>query len=192
MTEKEKMLLGHLYYVNDLEIDKDFKRSKRIIRQINKTSEKHGKYRVRLFRKLLKSTGKNLWIETPFQCDFGYNITVGENFFANYDCIILDSNEVIIGNNVFLGPRVSIYTVNHPIDPNVRNKSLEYAKGIKIGNNVWIGGNTVINPGVNIGDNVVIGSGSVVTKNIPSYVIAAGNPCHVIRHLTTEEHCFGE
>lgn len=115
------------------------------------------------------------------------NISIGENFYANYDCIIIDVCNVNIGNNVFLAPRVCIYTAAHPIDAEVRNTGLEYGKEINIGNNVWICGNVVINPGVTIGDNVVIGSGAVVTKNIPSDVVAAGNPCKVIRKITGED-----
>ena len=187
MTEKEKMLLGELYYSDDIEIDRDFRCTKKLIDTINKTTADEGEYRIKLFRKLFKSTGNNLWIEIPFQCDFGYNIIVGENFYANYDCIIIDACEVKIGNNVFLGPRVCIYTVGHPIDFEIRNRGLEYGKRVYIGDDVWIGGNTVINPGVMIGNNVVIGSGSVVTKNIPSDVIAAGNPCKVLRKITEQD-----
>ena len=122
-------------------------------------------------------------IEPPFHCDYGYNIHVGEKFYANFDCIILDVGEVRIGKNCLLAPRVCIFTVGHPIDPELRSTGVEAAKPVIIGDNVWIGGNTVINPGVTIGDNVVIGSGSVVTKDIPSNVVAVGNPCKPIKTL---------
>ena len=122
----------------------------------------------------------------------GIIFQLGESFYANYDCIILDVNKVIIGNNVFFGPRVCIYSAGHPIDANVRNMLFEFGKPIKIGNDVWIGGNTIINPGIIIGNNVVIGSGSVVTKNIPDNVIAVGNPCKVLRSITDEDKLYWE
>lgn len=188
MTDKELMLAGLLYNANDLEIEKDFRKAKYLISKINCTTEE--KDRIALFKQLFKSIKGDFWIETPFQCDFGYNITIGNNFYANYDCIIIDACDVIIGNNVFLGPRVCIYTVGHPIDLRVRNTKLEYGERVHIGDDVWIGGNTVINPGVTVENNVVIGSGSVVTRNIPSGVVAAGNPCKVIRPITDSDYVF--
>lgn len=190
MTEKELMLAGYLYNANDTEIENDFKKAKCIIRKINNTTEEEIVIRKELYKKLFKRIGENFWIETPFQCDFGYNITIGDNFYANYDCIIIDVCDVTIGNNVFLGPRVCIYTVGHPIDRRIRDRQLEYGKKIHIGDSVWIGGNSVINPGIKIGNNVVIGSGSVVTKDIPSGVVAAGNPCKAIRIITDSECDF--
>ncbi len=187
MREIELMMSGHLYYADDKEINEKYKQAKQLIRMINKTTEKQWDYRVELLKKLFNKTGETLWIETPFQCDFGFNITLGDHFYANYDCIIIDACEVIIGNNVLLGPRVCIYTAGHPIDPDIRNLRLEYGKKVIIGNDVWIGGNTIITPGVEIGNNVVIGAGSVVTKNIPSNVVAVGNPCRVIRSITPED-----
>lgn len=187
MTEKELMLLGELYDSDDDEIYNDFIYAKALLDEINKTTTNEIDHRMNLFKKLFKNTGEKLWIEIPFQCDFGYNIAVGENFYANYDCIIIDACTVEIGDNVFLGPRVSIFTAGHPIDFGVRNKHLEYGKRIQIGDDVWIGGNTVINPGVTIGNNVVIGSGSVVTKDIPSGVIAVGNPCKVLREISVDD-----
>ncbi len=125
-----------------------------------------------------------------FYCDYGVNITVGKNFYANFNCIILDVNEVIIGDNVMFAPNVNIYTATHPIDKDVRNLYLEYGKKIIIGNDVWIGGNVVINPGVTIGDGTIIGAGSVVTKSMPSGVVAAGNPCKIIRKITDEDKVY--
>lgn len=130
---------------------------------------------------------KQLTVEQPFHCDYGSNIEVGENFFANYNLTILDVAKVVIGSNVQIAPNVSIYTAGHPLDPEARNSGYEYGIGITIGDNVRIGGNTVINPGVHIGSNVVIGSGSVVTKDIPDNAIAVGNPCRVLRYLTEED-----
>lgn len=126
----------------------------------------------------------------PFHCDYGKNIEVGENFFANYNCIILDVAKVTIGKNVMFAPNVSIYTAGHPIHPDSRNSGYEYGIPVTIGDNVWIGGSVVINPGVTIGNNVVIGSGSVVTKDIPDNVIAVGNPCRVIREITEEDRKY--
>ncbi|MEO6685093.1 MAG: sugar O-acetyltransferase, partial [Dyadobacter sp.] len=131
--------------------------------------------------KLFGSTGKEFWIEQRFHCDYGYNIHIGENFYANVGCTILDCAEVKIGDNVLFAPGVSLYTAGHPTDTEQRVAGLEYAHPITVGNNVWIGGGAIVLPGVSIGDNTVIGAGSVVTKNIPANVIAVGNPCRVIR-----------
>ena len=192
MTEKERMLAGKLYIADDKELAKDAKRSRRLTRLLNQSTEEDSKLRIQLIKELFKKTGENIWIEPPFRCDYGCHISVGENFYANYDCIILDVGDVESGDNVFLAPRVCIYTAGHPIDAGVRNTQLEFGKKVKIGNSVWIGGNTVVNPGVTIGDNVVIGSGSVVTKDIPSGVIAAGNPCKVIRKITEADRQYWE
>jgi maltose O-acetyltransferase len=143
-----------------------------------------------LIRQILGKAGKNVWIEAPFYCDYGYNIEVGDNFYTNFNCTILDVGRVIIGDNVMLAPNVAIYTAGHPIHPDSRNSGYEYGIGITIGNNVWIGGNTVVNPGVTIGDNTVIGAGSVVTKDIPANVVAAGVPCRVIREITEDDRKY--
>ena len=183
MTEKEKMLSGELYTVDD-ELRQEFLNAKRIARLFNSTTEEETEYRKKLLSELFEKVGEKIYIEPPFRCDFGCNISIGDNFYANYDCIILDVNKVKIGNNVKVGPRVCIYTAGHPIEAAVRNSFLEFGKPITIGNDVWIGGNSVINPGVTIGSNVVIGSGSVVTKSIPNNVVAAGNPCKVLHSIT--------
>ena len=192
MTEKERMLSEKLYIPMDEALAADCARSRRLVRLINGTTEEQAEYRGQLFKELFGRTGENLWVEPPFHCDYGCHISVGENFYANFDCIILDVCDVTIGDNVFLAPRVCIYTAGHPIDAGVRRRQLEYGKKVVIGNDVWVGGNTVINPGVTIGDNVVIGSGSVVTKDIPSGVIAAGNPCRVLRPITEEDTRYWE
>ena len=192
MTEKERMLSEKLYIPKDEALAADCARSRRLVRLINGTTEEQAEYRVQLFKELFGRTGENLWVEPPFHCDYGCHISVGENFYANFDCIILDVCDVTIGDNVFLAPRVCIYTAGHPIDAGVRRRQLEYGKKVVIGNDVWVGGNTVINPGVTIGDNVVIGSGSVVTKDIPSGVIAAGNHCRVLRPITEEDTRYWE
>lgn len=126
-------------------------------------------------------------VNPPFYCDYGSHIEVGKNFFANYNCTILDVAKVTIGDNCFMAPNVAIYTAGHPIYPDVRSAMWEYGKQVTIGDNVWIGGNTVICPGVNIGSNVIIGAGSVVTKDIPDWAVAAGNPCKVIRMITEDD-----
>ena len=188
MTEKEKMLSGKLYIGGACdELKKDFLKARKLTRLFNQTTEKQQDYRKKLLQKLFGKTYKNLYIEPPFHCDYGYNIFVGEKFYANFDCIILDVCKVKIGNNAFLGPRVCICSAAHPIDADTRNAMLEYAKPVTIGDNVWIGANSVINPGTTIGNNVVIGSGSVITKNIADNVIAAGNPCKILRQITKED-----
>lgn len=192
MSEKEKMLAGELYIAMDEELRNDFFKAKKLTRLYNRTTEEEGDYRKQLLRELFESTGENFYIEPPFRCDYGCHISIGENFYSNYDCIILDVCKVKIGNNVLFGPRVSIYAAAHPIDAEIRNTGLEYGKPVTIGDNVWVGGSTVINPGVTIGNNVVIGSGSVVTKDIPDNAIAVGNPCKVLRQITEEDKNYWE
>lgn len=138
-------------------------------------------------RKILGKTGKNPMILPPFHCDYGTNIEVGDNFFANYNFTVLDVAKVTIGDNVFVAPNVSIYTAGHPIHPKARNSMYEYGISVAIGSDCWIGGNVVICPGVNIANGAVIGAGSVVTRDIPANVVAAGNPCRVIREITDED-----
>lgn len=139
---------------------------------------------------ILGQTGEDVYIEAPFQCDYGKNIRVGEHFYANYNLVILDVAPVTIGRYAMLGPNVALYTAGHPIHPQARNSGYEYGLPITIGDNVWIGGNTVILPGVTIGDNVVIGAGSVVGRDLPGNVVAAGNPCRVVREIDGEERHF--
>ena len=143
-----------------------------------------------LIRQILGRTGKNVHIEAPFHCDYGYNIEVGENFFANYHFVVLDVGRVKIGDNAQIAPNVSIYTAGHPVHPESRNSGYEYGIAVTIGDNVWIGGNVCILPGVTIGNNAVIGAGSVVVRDIPDNVIAAGNPCRVIREITDADRDF--
>jgi len=192
MTEKEKMLSGKLYIASGEELKEDYLRAKRIIRLYNSSTEYDVEYRKQLIKELFEATGENFKIQDPFYCDYGSNISIGENFYANYDCIFLDVNKIKIGNNVQFGPRVSLYTAGHPIDKDIRNEQLEFGKPIIIGNDVWVGGNVVINPGVTIGSNVVIGSGSVVTKDIPDNVVAVGNPCKVLRKINENDKLIWE
>lgn len=186
-TEKEKMLQEDLYVAGDSELREDAKRSRQITRIFNQTTEEQIDYRTSLLKDLFKETGENIYMEPPFRCDYGSNISIGNNFYANFDCIFLDVAEIKIGENVMFGPKVNLLTPGHPIDAEVRNSGLEFGRKIIIGDNVWFGGNVTVNPGVTIGSNTIIGSGSVVTKNIPDNVIAAGNPCRVIRPITDED-----
>lgn len=189
MTEKELMLAEKLYRTDD-ELRKEAADSRHLIRLFNNTMPEQKDCRTQLLKQLFGKTGEHISIEPPFRCDYGSNTYIGENFYANFDCIILDVAEVHIGKNVLFGPRVCIFTAGHPIDSEIRNIGVEYGKKVIIGDNVWIGGNSVINPGVTIGSNVVIGSGSVVTKDIPDNTVAAGNPCRVIRSVTDEDKIY--
>ena len=190
MNQKERMVAGLPYkaWLDGLEDERLLCKKK--IYQFNLLPPDRRERIPELLRDLLGKAGKDIWIEPPFHCDYGWNIEVGENFFANYNLTILDVGKVTIGDNAQIAPNVSIYTAGHPIHPDSRNSGYEYGIPISIGNNVWIGGNTVILPGVTIGDNVVIGAGSVVTKNIPANMIAAGNPCRVIREITEEDRQY--
>ena len=190
MTQKEMMLSGMLYDSRDPQLREDAARSRRLTRLFNNTTEEQQDYRTQLLKELFGSTGENIYIEPPFRCDYGSNTYIGEDFYANFDCIILDVAQVHIGSHCLFGPRVCIYTPSHPIDADIRNTGTELGKPVTIGNNVWVGGSAVINPGVTIGSNVIIGSGSVVTKDIPDNVIAAENPCRVIRSITEEDKRF--
>lgn len=188
MREIERMVSGKLYIASDAEIQTKYLLAKKIMQEYNQTKYDDFTKRNELLKGIFENTGENFTVLPPIYFDYGFNISVGENFYANYDCIFLDVNKIKIGNNVFLAPRVSIFTAGHPIDKDVRNEQLEYGYSVEIGNDVWIGGNVIINPGVHIGNNVVIGSGSVVTKNIPDNVVAAGNPCKVIRAITNDDY----
>lgn len=184
MTEKTKMMMGEIYDANyDKELIAERTKAKDLCYAYNQLLPSKIEERSRLMREILGKTKGNFLIEQPFMCDYGYNIEVGENFYANHNLIILDGNKVKFGDNVFIAPNCAFYTAGHPLDVERRNKGLEYAKPITVGNNVWFGGNVCVLPGVTIGDNVVIGAGSVVNRDIPSNVVAAGNPCKVIKTL---------
>lgn len=180
MTEKGKMLAGEMYAPYDPQLTEERARARDTTFRFNHSDSPD---RCRLLRELFGKTGESFMVEPPFQCDYGCNIYVGENFFANFDCIMLDVCPITIGNNCMLAPRVSLYTATHPIDPADRNSGKEYGKPITIGDNVWIGGNAVINPGVTIGDNVVVASGAVVVKDVPDNVVVGGNPARILKTL---------
>lgn len=183
-SEKEKMLSGRLYKSFDAELLAERQRAKEIVFRYNSLQPSLVEERNELLRSLFGSVKGNFFIEPPFRCDYGCNIEIGENFYANYNLVILDCAKVTIGDNVLIGPNVGIYTAGHPLHFELRNEEWEFASPITIEDNVWIGGNVVLNPGVTVGRNSVVGSGSVVTKDIPANVVAAGNPCRVIREIT--------
>ena len=175
-----------LAYIADETVMEEQVRCRKILQQLNFADRSDFKKLADIVKELFGES-ENAWVNPPFYCDYGYNIEVGKNFFANYNCTIIDVAKVKIGDNCFMAPNVAIYTAGHPIYPDTRNSMLEYGKEVTIGDNVWIGGNTVVCPGVHIGDNVVIGAGSVVTKDIPAWSVAAGNPCRVIRKITEKD-----
>lgn len=182
-TEKEKMLSGELYNAFDETLVKEREKARKLTRIFNGTVETDYEERTKILKELLGSMGEKIYIESNFRCDYGYNIHVGENFYANFDCVILDVCKVQIGDNCLMAPGVHIYTATHPINPYERIAGPEYGKPIEIGNNVWIGGRVIINPGIKIGNNAVIASGSVVTKDIPDNVVVGGNPARVIKEV---------
>ena len=187
MTEYEKMMSGlaHLPYKEELKAMR--RKAREILFEFNRTSPNDDEKQNALLRQLFGQADETTSINEPFHCDYGVNIRVGKNFFANYHCVMLDNGGITIGDNVMFAPNVSLYTVGHPLDVELRNAGWEQTAPITIGNNVWIGGNVVILPGVTIGDNVVVGAGSVVTKSIPNNSLALGNPCRVVREITAQD-----
>lgn len=183
MTEKAKMLAGELYLGADEELVRKRRNARRLTRLFNATTEEETAQRTEILRELLGAVGENAHIEPPFQCDYGAHIFIGENFYANFGCVLLDCAEIRIGDNVLLAPNVQIYAAHHPTDPETRLTGKESASPIEIGDNVWIGGGVILCPGVKIGSNTTIGAGSVVIRDVPANVVAVGNPCKVIREL---------
>ena len=190
MNQKERMLANLPYKAWLDGLSEERHENEKRIYEYNNLPPERWNERTALLKNILGSCGNEIKIMPPFHCDYGYNIEVGENFFANYNFLVLDVAKVKIGDNAQIAPNVSIYTAGHPVHPDSRNSGYEYGIDVTIGNNVWIGGNAVIMPGVTIGDNAVIGAGSIVTKDIPSDVIAAGNPCNVIRKITEDDRHF--
>jgi maltose O-acetyltransferase len=185
-AEWQKMVAGEPYDAGDPALVAARERCRALLGELNRESTNSPGWDERLTR-LLGSRAERCFITPPFFCDYGANIHVGANFYANFNCTILDVCEVHIGDNVLLAPGVQIYTAAHPIAVAPRIKGVEFGKPVRIGHNVWIGGSTVICPGITIGDNSVIGAGSVVTKDVPANVVAVGNPCKVLRPMTAEE-----
>lgn len=182
-SEKEKMLSGALYNPNDKVLIADRHQARLKFRKINQISNNDIKLTNNLFRELFGKTGKGLFIEPPFYCEYGYNISLGNQVFMNFNCCILDVMEVKIGDRVMFAPNVQLYTATHPLDAKTRASWLEYAKPITIGNDVWIGGGAIVCPGVTIGNGAVIGAGAIVTKDVPDNVVVGGNPAKIIKEI---------
>ena len=189
-NQKERMLAGLPYrpWLDGLPEERE--RARRLCHEYNHLPPERWGERVALMKRILGKTGQRLFIEPDFRCDYGVNITVGEGFYANFNLVILDVAPVTIGDRVMIAPNVSLYTAGHPVHPDSRRSGYEYGQPITIGDDVWIGGSTTVLPGVTIGDGAVIGAGSVVTRDIPPMVIAAGNPCRVIRPITQEDRKY--
>lgn len=186
-TEKEKMLRGELYNAHyDPGLLAERQRAQSICHQYNSLPPADTDGRQDLLGRLLGRKGAACTVTPPFHCDYGYNIRVGDNFYSNYNLVILDCAPVTFGRNVLVGPDCGFYTAEHPLDVRLRNSGLETARPITVGDNVWIGGHVTVLPGVTIGEGSVIGAGSVVTRDIPARVVAAGNPCRVLRKLPAE------
>lgn len=184
MTEKEKMLAGLYYDWTDSQLMEEQHIARELVRTYNNTTRKEMELRQTILLQLLGKKGENVWIEPPFYCEYGHQIFLEDNVYLNFNCTLLDAAPISIGKNTFIGPNVGIYTESHSIHPQERiTKGNDIAYPIVIGENVWIGGASVILPNVTIGNNTTIGAGSVVTKNIPANVVAVGNPCRVIRQI---------
>ncbi len=187
MSELKKMINGEWCNATDSELLELRGKARALVKEYNNLPLNDLKSHIKVLKQLFKKSDSKTFIEPPFRCDYGFNVSIGKRFYANYNLVLLDSAEIIIGDNVMIAPNVSIYTVNHPLHYLDRNKYLEKAKPVKIEDNVWIGGNVVILGGVTIGKNSVIGAGSIVTKSIPSNSLAFGNPCKVVRKITSKD-----
>ncbi|MBD5780355.1 sugar O-acetyltransferase [Pelagicoccus sp. NFK12] len=182
-TEKEKMIAGEPYVAMDQELASERLAARQAIHRYNASAPEQFKERAQILERLLGAYHKTAFIEPEFRCDYGYNIHLGKAFYANFGCVMLDVCPITIGEYVKFGPNVQLYTAAHPIDPDERATFTEFGKPITIGDKVWIGGSTIVLPGVTIGEGTTIGAGSVVTKPMPPRVVAAGNPCRVIREI---------
>ena len=182
-SEKEKMIAGEYYIAMDEELAAERLAARQTIHRYNATLPEQFKERAQILKQLLGTCPKTAFIEPTFRCDYGYNIHLGKAFYANFGCVMLDVCPITIGDHVKFGPNVQLYTAAHPIDPEERATFKEFGKPITIGDKAWLGGGTIVVPGITIGEGSTIGAGSVVTKSIPPHVVAAGNPCRVIKEL---------
>jgi maltose O-acetyltransferase len=180
-SEKEKMLAGELYSPTDAEIQADLQAAKDWLTRYNDSAELSKSERWRLLQERLAEVGDGVEVRPPFYCDFGFNIRLGADVFVNFNCVLLDVNEIVIGDRTQVGPAVQIYAADHPRDAKLRRQMLEVGRRVRIGHDVWIGGGTIILPGVSVGNNAIIGAGSVVTRDVPEGVTVMGNPARVRR-----------
>lgn len=183
LSEKDKMMSGQPYTASDSELTSEREHARNLLQSLNKSYNLDPSRLQKIYKKLFSKVGDSVLIQPPFFCDYGYNITLGDNVYMNYNCIILDVCKISIGHRTMFGPNVQIYAATHPMDAKIRRTGLESGAPVTIGEDVWVGGGAVICPGITIGDRTVIGAGSVVTRDLPSDVFAAGNPCRVIRKL---------
>ncbi len=182
-TEKEKMLAGELYLASDKQLSAERLHTRKLLKIFNDSLPGETQKRVDLLKQLFAGTGQNFWIEPPFFCDYGYNITVGDDVFFNFNCTILDVTPITIGDRCLFGPGVQLYAATHPIEAKLRGSLQEFGLPINIGSDFWVGGGAIICPGIQIGDRSIIAAGAVVTKNVPSDVIVGGNPARLIKNL---------
>lgn len=187
MTEKEKMLAGEMYLAADPELIADRMRARKLLKELNDSEPEDVSKRIELVNKLLGKSGKNVWIEPPFFCDYGFNIEAGDDCFINFNCVFLDVTPIRLGDRVLIAPNVQMYAATHPTEAKPRGELWEFGKPITIGSDVWVGGSSVICPGVRIGDRSIIAAGSVVTKDVPPGVIVGGNPAKYIKDVPASE-----
>ena len=190
MDQRERMLAGLPYRCTEESLRRDYLENRSRVFAFNHCPPENVPEQERLFKAIVKQVGTGFCVQPPFQCDYGFNIRIGSDFLANYNCVILDVAPVTIGDHVMLGPNVAIYTAGHPVHPLSRRSGYEYGRPVTIGDDVWVGGNSVLLPGVTVGSGAVIGAGSVVTRDIPDNVVAAGTPCRVLRAITEEDRKY--
>ncbi|NVY96488.1 sugar O-acetyltransferase [Lactobacillus sp. DCY120] len=186
----QNLLAGKLYRAHNIQPEHRSTSGKVLVQKINQLPRKQIDQIKTLERQLFASCGTDVFIQPPFEVDYGRHISIGDHFYCNSNAILLDTNEIRIGNNVMIGPRVNLFTAGHPVDALIRNQEWEFAQAITISDNVWLGGNVTVLPGVTIGAGTVVGAGSVVTKDLPADVIAVGNPARILRSITAEDHAF--
>ncbi|HEV7589512.1 MAG TPA: sugar O-acetyltransferase [Longimicrobium sp.] len=186
-TEKEKMLAGEPYLASDPELARERRHAREVLHRFNAAGPDEWEDAAALLGGLL-ALGEGTVVMAPFQCDYGYNIRIGRNGFVNYNCVFLDCAPITLGDDVQIAPGVQLYTATHPVDAATRRAGPEYALPITIGDGVWIGGGSIVLPGANVGENTVVGAGSVVTRDLPANVVAAGNPCRVLRAIDEPRH----